>query len=57
MNAEKKTPGPADYSFQNTIEPDGIYLLSNMKSSGRRQILNQKRELALAGNRETPGPG
>jgi len=43
MNAEKNTPGPGDYSFQNTIEPDGTCFLSNMKSTGRRQILNQKR--------------
>jgi len=57
IKLEKNTPGPSDYSIQNTIEPDGIYLLSNMKSSGRRSILNQKRELVLAGNKDTPGPG
>ena len=51
FNKEKRTPGPADYPVGNTIEPDGIYLLSTMKSSGRRQILNQKRELQLAGNK------
>ena len=28
-----------------------------MKGSGRRQILQQKRELQLVGNKETPGPG
>jgi hypothetical protein len=39
---EKQTPGPLDYTIR-TIEPDGIYLLSTMKSSGRRAILNQKR--------------
>jgi hypothetical protein len=40
---EKRTPGPADYPIENSIEPDGIYVLSTMKSSGRRQILQQKR--------------
>ena len=40
---EKSTPGPSDYTITNTIEPDGICFLSNMKSSGRRPILAQKR--------------
>ena len=53
----KSTPGPMDYSVANTIEPDGIYVLSTMKSNGRRSILNQRRDLALKGNKYTPGPG
>lgn len=53
---DKITPGPSDY-LNKTIEPDGIYLLSNMKSSGRRAILGGKRKLKMDGNRETPGPG
>jgi len=33
-------------------------MLSNMKGSGRRQILNQKRELQLTSvTIDTPGPG
>lgn len=35
---EKKTPGPGDYTI-NTIEPDGRYVLSNMRGSGRRAIM------------------
>lgn len=46
----KVTPGPQDYP-NNTIEPDGIYLLSNMKGSGRRSFLNGKRNLKLDGNK------
>jgi hypothetical protein len=53
---EKSTPGPADYTLKN-ISPDGVYLLSNMKGSGRRAILNGRRDLKLEGNKETPGPG
>ena len=28
-----------------------------MKGSGRRQILNERRQLQMAGNKYTPGPG
>lgn len=56
INSEKTTPGPQDYENK-TIEPDGIYLLSNMKGSGRRSFLNGKRKLKLDGNVSTPGPG
>jgi hypothetical protein len=28
-----------------------------MRGSGKRAILNEKRELKWAGNKETPGPG
>lgn len=55
-HTEQTTPGPQDY-VNKTIEPDGIYLLSNMKSSGRRSFLAGKRNIKLDGNRETPGPG
>lgn len=57
LNIDKVTPGPSDYKISNTIEPDGLCILSTMKSSGRRPILNDKRELFLAGNKYTPGPG
>lgn len=40
------TPGPQDYTNK-TIEPDGIYLLSNMKSSGRRSFLKSRRETTM----------
>lgn len=53
----KRTPGPADYSIDNTIEADGSCVLSTMKSNGRRQILNERRQLRLDGNKYTPGPG
>ena len=53
----KRTPGPADYTLENTIEPDGACVLSTMKGSGRRQILNERRQLYMAGNKYTPGPG
>ena len=53
---EKNAPGPQDYTNK-TIEPDGGYFLSNMKSSGRRTFLNGRRNLKLTGNKETPGPG
>jgi len=56
FRTDKNTPGPQDY-VNKTIEPDGIYLLSNMKGSGRRSFLNGRRNLKLDGNRETPGPG
>ena len=41
-NVEKSTPGPSDYP-NTTIEPDGIYFLSNMKGSGRRTIMSGRR--------------
>ena len=55
---DKNAPGPQDY-LNKTIEPDGIYLLSNMKSSGRRSFLHGKRKFKLdpSANAETPGPG
>ena len=53
----KRTPGPGDYSIESTIEPDGNCVLSTMKGNGRRQILNEKRQLYWAGNKYTPGPG
>jgi len=43
LNIDKITPGPSDYKIGNTIEPDGITVLSTMKSSGRRAILSEKR--------------
>lgn len=54
---EKTTPGPSDYNVSLVMEPDGICFLSTMKSHGRRAILNEKRQLRLDGNKETPGPG
>jgi hypothetical protein len=42
INAEKSTPGPGDYTA-NLMHADGVYLLSTMKGSGRRAILNEKR--------------
>lgn len=56
FHKEKKTPGPGDYTI-NTIEADGRYVLSNMRGSGRRAIMDGKRVLKLDGNKETPGPG
>ena len=56
FSKDKITPGPADY-LNKTIEPDGLYFLSNMKGSGRRTILDGKRQLKVDGNKETPGPG
>ena len=56
INTEKSTPGPMDY-HNKTIEPDGIYLLSNMKGSGRRTFMGGKRKLKLDVNEENPGPG
>ena len=35
---EKRTPGPGDYNY-NPIHPDGQYLLSTMRGSGRRKIM------------------
>ncbi len=54
---EKRTPGPGDYIIDHSIEPDGKCLLSTMRGSGRRAIMNEKRELKMAGNKYTPGPG
>lgn len=40
---QKTTPGPADYNVTPAIQPDGKCLLSTMKGSGRRAIMNDKR--------------
>ena len=56
LNPEKSTPGPLDYPNR-TIQADGIYLLSNMKGSGRRSFLEGKRKLKLDTNEDNPGPG
>lgn len=50
IDLENSTPGPLDYPNK-TIEPDGIYFLSNMKGAGRRSFLNGRRNLRLDGNR------
>ena len=45
-----------DYTNK-TIDADGIYLLSNMKGSGRRTFLNGKRKFKLDATDGNPGPG
>ena len=36
---ERSTPGPSDYNAK-CMQSDGVYVLSTMKGSGRRAILN-----------------
>lgn len=43
FHKEKTTPGPADYNISHSIEADGNCLLSTMRGSGRRAIMNDKR--------------
>jgi hypothetical protein len=48
--------GPGTYDDK-TITPDGDYVLSNMRSSGRRTIFKGKRTNMFAKNDTIPGPG
>lgn len=48
--------GPGTYEDK-TITADGEYILSNMKSSGRRTIFKGKRKSIFDKNETFPGPG
>jgi hypothetical protein len=48
--------GPGTY-IDNTITADGEYILSNMKSSGRRTIFKGNRRSIFDQHSTIPGPG
>ena len=48
--------GPGSYDDK-TITADGDYVLSNMKSSGKRTIFKGKRTNIFVKNGTIPGPG